>query len=416
MQMEPSFRRKRAKVSILGTTQMHLRPPCIVALWSAIFPGMGHLLLSKYISGFILFIWEIFVNLKSHLNLAIFYSFTGRAELAKDVLDIRWLLLYTPVYLFAIWDSYRTTVDMNHHFELAAREDAEIQPFIVSSLGFNYLDKSSPGVAVAWSILSPGIGQLSIHRIMLAFFIIPWWIIVVYLSNFLPAVHYTALLQFETVKEIVDKQWILNLPSFVFFPIYDAYINTVESNNLYEWELAKYLKNHYQDPEYVMPFIGQQKRGKQMYLVSNFEYSIYLEKAITELQMKGIQKENILAVPLDKRNESEKLFDSIHSSDSYSTLDIPIILAALFSLFGVIYGFLLSWGPIIWALLGTGFGFGVGLLLKIVMTKRKKKKDLSRSAEVILIISCKDTQLEQVNNILWNNGALGTSKLNLGAD
>jgi hypothetical protein len=84
MQIEPPFRRKRAKVSMLGTTQMHLRSPWIIALWSAIFPGMGHLLLSKYISGFILFAWEVFVNLESHLNLAIYYSFIGKAELAKE--------------------------------------------------------------------------------------------------------------------------------------------------------------------------------------------------------------------------------------------------------------------------------------------------------------------------------------------
>jgi hypothetical protein len=164
---------------------MHLRSPWIIALWSAIFPGMGHLLLSKYISGFILFVWEVFVNLKSHLNLAIYYSFIGKAESAKEVLDIRWLLLYFPVYLFAIWDSYRTTIDTNNHFELAGREDAKVNPFVVTPFGFNYLDKSSPWLNVAWSLICPGTGQLAIHRIMVAFFIIPWWISVVYFSKFL---------------------------------------------------------------------------------------------------------------------------------------------------------------------------------------------------------------------------------------
>ena len=125
----------------------------------------------------------------------------------------------------------RTAVDFNNQFEVASREDAEVKPFTVSLLGFNYLDKSSPWLASVWSMLSPGVGQLSIQRIMVAFFIIPWWIAVVYYSKLLPAIHFTALFQFDIVKEVANKQWILNVPSFLFFPIYDAYVNTVESNN-----------------------------------------------------------------------------------------------------------------------------------------------------------------------------------------
>jgi len=82
-----SARRRRAYVSILNTTKLHLRNPFIIALWSAIFPGMGHLLLSKHITGLILFVWEIAVNLLSNLNLAIFYTFTGRFEMAGQVLN-----------------------------------------------------------------------------------------------------------------------------------------------------------------------------------------------------------------------------------------------------------------------------------------------------------------------------------------
>ncbi|SDE31824.1 hypothetical protein SPACI_049420 [Sporomusa acidovorans DSM 3132] len=44
-------RRNVAYVSILGITQMHLRNPWIIAWWSAVFPGLGHFLLSKYLRG-----------------------------------------------------------------------------------------------------------------------------------------------------------------------------------------------------------------------------------------------------------------------------------------------------------------------------------------------------------------------------
>jgi hypothetical protein len=53
---EPSARRSVAYLSILGTTQMHLRNPFVIACWSVAFPGMGHLLLSKYLRGFLFLI------------------------------------------------------------------------------------------------------------------------------------------------------------------------------------------------------------------------------------------------------------------------------------------------------------------------------------------------------------------------
>lgn len=257
----PSARRRRAYVSILGTSQLHLRCPLVICLWSAIFPGLGHLLLSKYIRGLALFMWEIAINLQSHLNLAIFYTFTGEFEMAKQVLDKRWFLLYIPTFLFAMWDSYRTTVDMNKQFILAAREDAEVKPFIQHALGINYLDKGSPWVAVAWSALSPGAGQLIIHRIIVAFFILILWVLVVYQSNALPAVLYTCWGQFDKAKEILDIQWTLNFPSLFFFSIYDAYTNTVESNKLFDWEQARFLKKEYQSKNFPMPFKRAQNRG-----------------------------------------------------------------------------------------------------------------------------------------------------------
>lgn len=411
MQVDTPFRRKRALVSILGTTQMHLRSPWVIALWSAIFPGVGHLLLSKYICGFILFIWEVYVNVHARLNLAIFYSFIGRADVAKEVLDKRWLLLYIPVYIFTIWDSYKKTVDMNGHFELSRLEDAPVRPFIINPLGFNYLDKSSPLVNIIWSALAPGTGQLSIQRVMVAFFLVPWWIAVAALSGLFPAIHYTALFQFDKAAEALDKQWFLNCTSLFFYPLYDAYVNTVETNKLYEWELAKYLKREYQDQSFRMPARGAGDHNGDMYIVSNFDYSINVEKAVAELRMKGIAKESILAVPLDRRNEKGKVFDTLHDSDGSSSLDVAFILAALFSLFGAIYGFLLSLGPIIWALIGTGTGFGLGVVIRLITLKRQKKKPRPEAAGVVLIVSCGGAQQELVSGILWDNGAKGAGIL-----
>lgn len=246
-------RRYVAFLSILGTTQLHLRNPYIIALWSLGFPGLGHLLLSKYIRGFLLFTWEVFLNYQAHINLGILYTFTGRFQMAKDVLDINWVALYIPTYLFTAWDAYRTTVDLNNQFQLAAREDAEIKAFNMSSSEINYLDKRIPWVAAAWSALMPGLGQIYIHRIPSALFSMIWFIVVAYQAKLLPAVHYTYMGQFDYVKSIVNAHWLLNVPCLYFFGVYEAYVNTVENNKLFNWEQVKFLKKYYQYEHFKLP-------------------------------------------------------------------------------------------------------------------------------------------------------------------
>lgn len=410
---ESSARRTIAYVSVLGTTQLHLRNPFIIACWSVLFPGLGHLLLSKYIRGFLLFIWEVIINFKAHINLLILYSFIGDFDRAKEVVDIQWMMLYIPTYIFAIWDSYRTTVDINHNYMLAAREDGEIKLFNISAMEFNYLDKRNPWVSVSWSLLVPGCGQLYLHRIITAFFIIVWWIVICYYSKLLPSIHYTLLGDFQQAKEVLNMHWFLNIPSVYFFAMYDAYINTVENNKLYDWEQSKFLKRDYQNLKFIMPF-KKHIRGDKVYIVSTFEHSTYLELAITAIQMKGIKKENILAVSMDKKGEERKLFDSIHSSDGLSLLDLPAILATFFGIFGSVYGFILKWGPLLWGIIGIAIGSVLGLIIKLIVTKRySDRQSDKRGTEVVLIIECMESQLEMVKDTLWAHYALGVSKLNM---
>jgi hypothetical protein len=151
-----------------------------------------------------------------------------------------------------------------------------------------------------------------------------------------------------------------------------------------------------------------------MYIVSTFDHSIYLELAITAIQMKGIKKENIMAVPIDKKGEQRKLFDSIHSSDGLSLLDLPAILAVIFGVFGGIYGFVLKWGPLLWGLIAIFIGIVVGLIIKLIVTKKYgDRQNDKRGTEVVLIIECIESQLEMVKDTLWAHNALGVSKLDI---
>lgn len=248
--IDNKFRRYKAHVSTAGTTQFHLRNPYAIAWWSAAFPGFGHLLLSKYLRGLVLFMWEVVVNYNARINLAMVYSFCGNFELAKDTLEVRWMLMYIPVYLFGIWDSYRTCMDMNKVYLLSEREDAPFNTFAIGALEINYLDKRQPIMSVIWSLFMPGLGQLHIHRLLTAFFSLVWTIVFLYFSKTLVAVHYLFIGDIPKATAVLDKQWLLYMPSMWGFAVFDSYMNTVENNKLYEIEQKGYLINNFQSPDF----------------------------------------------------------------------------------------------------------------------------------------------------------------------
>ncbi|WP_207708793.1 hypothetical protein [Heliobacterium mobile] len=191
--------------------------------------------------------------MESKLNLAILYSFTGQFSLAKETVNIRWLLLYAGVFVYALWDSYRSTVDLNKFTILAQREQSPIVPFKMDAIEINYFDKRNPWVAVAWSVFMPGLGHLYTHRLPTGFFVLVWWIAITYFSHLMEGVHYTAMGAFEQVKIIVDPQWLIFMPSIYCFAIYDSFVHTVEYNKLFEYEQAQFLRLKYQSKNFKLP-------------------------------------------------------------------------------------------------------------------------------------------------------------------
>ncbi|MFC4324193.1 hypothetical protein [Litchfieldia salsa] len=243
-------RRFRAHVSFLGTTQLYSRNPYVVAWWSAAFSGLGHFMLSKYLSGALLFTWEVLINYQAKINLAMVYTFCGKIELAKETLDTRWMLMYIPVYLFAIWDSYRTAVSMNNVSVLASREDTLFNTFSINPFELNFIEKRVPIMAVLWSVFTPGLGQLYLHQILSGFFFLVWTIIFFYFSHSLEAIQMLFVGNIEGAKSVLDKQWFLFIYSLYGFVIIDSYANTVENNKLFDHEQSRYLVEHYQSREF----------------------------------------------------------------------------------------------------------------------------------------------------------------------
>jgi hypothetical protein len=146
-----------------------------------------------------------------------------------------------------------------------------------------------------------------------------------------------------------------------------------------------------------------------MLVIATFENSLFIEMAISALEQKGIPKEKIFAAPLDKRKEPRQLFDTIHRADGISLFDAGAILGTCFMLLGAIYGYVLKWGPIIWGIIGALSGIVIGILIKLWLVKKNNKGTKKISSEIVLMIRCEEYQWDSVEQMLWDNLALGVT-------
>lgn len=247
------IRRPKSAISVYSVNVFHLRNPLVVAWWSLVYPGFGHIRMVSMGKGMFLFLGEILINTHAHINLAILYSFTGNFSKAKEVLNPDLLLLYCGILVFAVWDSYRVALEINKFSVLADHENAPMDTMIIGSAALNAYEKRNPWVALAWSIFVPGTGHIYCMSLVPAVFMMIGGGIIIYFAHLLPAIGYTAIGQFAAAKAVLDWQWFLNVPSFWCFSVYDSYVKAVEINKLFDQEQAQYLRNKYQNPLFKMP-------------------------------------------------------------------------------------------------------------------------------------------------------------------
>lgn len=398
------------ELSALTTTEMHVRHPLVSMWWAASFSGFGQITLGSHVKGYVLVIMEIVINLATHLNLAILYSFTGRFDQAKEVLDTRWLLAYVFTFIYGIWDAYSHTVDANKQAVLARREKAPIDVFKLLPFSINFMDKRKPWVSAFWNMMLPGLGHMYLLRMATGFFLIIFWMVCVYYSHFFQALHFTLLGDFSQAVAVADPQWLLFLPSIYCFSVYDAYSSTVELNKLFDTEQREFLAKRYQRLAFELP-VAHAEGVAEMIITATFEHSSFVELAITELEEKGIVKEKMLAIPLAQKERDFAILDTIHRSDGISIIDVAAVLSTIGMVLGVIYGFVWTWGPIIWGLIGMLGGAVIGLAGDYILTKRKlSTKRKSKVSELVLLVSCENTQANMVEQILRNNTALGVGR------
>ncbi|WP_317972108.1 hypothetical protein [Paenibacillus sp. CCS19] len=230
--------------------QIKPRNPWVVAWWSAAFPGFGHLLLGYYTKGFVLIVWELFINTKVNLNEAMVYSFLGQFDEAKLALVPRWLLLYIPIYIYAIWDSYSKTIELNKHCLLAERVREPIKLFTMNGLAIALLNKRSPRRALIWSLIFPGLGHLYLQRLPGGAFISVSCIAISYYSHLVEAVVLIVCGFLDQARAVMDPEWFCFFPSMYCFAAYSAYVMGVEMNELFDREQSQYFRTEVQPPNY----------------------------------------------------------------------------------------------------------------------------------------------------------------------
>ncbi|AXF57574.1 hypothetical protein [Salicibibacter kimchii] len=241
-----------AAISPSMTNNVDITNPSVVAWWSAAYPGFGHFILGNYFIGFVLLVHEVLINILSGLNLAIYYSFTGKFEQAIQSVDTNWFLAYFPIYFFAIWNSYQRTRVQNEDYVIARQIGYDIYSKSMSMYSFNRLEEKKPSIAVFWSMLAPGLGHIYINRLLILL-LVPLLVLIMYMSQALPALQYTMVGNFDAARNVTNPQWLMNLPSFYGFFVYDAYLKTVEYNDVYKLYQRLHLEKTYQHEQFQLP-------------------------------------------------------------------------------------------------------------------------------------------------------------------
>lgn len=239
----------RMAISPSGINILHNKSPWMPMWWSAALPGLGHLCQGEYFRGIVLMSWEILVNTKARLNLAILYTFTGRFERAGEVLDPGWALFYAVIFCFAVYDSYRISVELNIINRLGRkqprRSNNRYQFMSFNTKGINFIDRGNPWAAAAWSALLTGFGHLYNMKAFKAVILLAWAVAVISLGNINQAIAATFNGDFRRAKEIIDYQWALYFPSIYLFAIWDSYNDSVELNKLFSESQKNFLRRTY---------------------------------------------------------------------------------------------------------------------------------------------------------------------------
>jgi hypothetical protein len=240
-------RRSLTRISIFGITYLHRSNPFINAWLAASFPGFANYMLNQYARATLFTLSEVIVNTFAHVNEAIVYTFCGRFEMTKVVLKPQWAFGYLVIWLFTIWDGYRSTITHNKLCELAESDNLPIRPLLIHPLGIQYLEQRNPLIGAIYSFFFPGLGQMYNHRFALAFYAMFWWWFYGILSNGFESFFLLLTGHLQKSIAILQPQWLLFMPSVIGGSVYHAFVTVIQHNRLFRLEQRQNFFQKYQN-------------------------------------------------------------------------------------------------------------------------------------------------------------------------
>jgi len=146
-----------------------------------------------------------------------------------------------------------------------------------------------------------------------------------------------------------------------------------------------------------------------MQVFALFQSLSSLKTAISHLEESGIDSRNIFVVPMKNADLQVKNPDRLYPKNR-DNVDKGFAFAAGISVITAGIGFKLSWGPIIWGIMGAIGGYFIGLIVSYVLSRKighqqKYKHDLP----IILIVNCSEEIFKKIELTLFNIGAIGVN-------
>lgn len=103
----------------------------------------------------------------------------------------------------------------------------------LSEFTTNQLHLKKPNIVAAWSLFSPGLGNLLQDRKLKGLILVVWGIVVNNGAKINLAVWYSLTGHFDAAKHVVNTRWLLLYVAVYVYAAWDAYRGTVDTNKLY---------------------------------------------------------------------------------------------------------------------------------------------------------------------------------------
>lgn len=366
----------------------------------------------KNTTGVLLTLSEVIINTLAHINEGMVYSFSGNFAMAKQVLHPQWLYGYMIIYFFAIWDSYRSALETNKHYELAILENGRIPVHLMRSTGIQFLEKKRPLVAAFCSFFFPGLGQLYNKHIWLGFYGILWWWIYITFSHSYEALMALILGHNRMVASILQPQWLMFMPSVLGGAMFHAYSSSIEQNRLFRITQRQYLTDYYEKARNRI-MGGSSANHIPLWIIGTFEHSTELEQALSILEHSGIPSGRILPVLMNAHRDKSLSIVDQRFDQTTKAVEIGFASATACSVIGISLGFVLEWGPIIWGLLYGIGGFLIGFIIgQLLKSKHSLSRRPNKVPEVTVLVQyLNDQEAALINETFWRYKAITVGKI-----